>query len=110
MEPKQADFGHDHLQFDRTDFAAYSWQSTSNSSRNRTTIFAGAPTSNTARVAPVIAEYNISATKSISPIVAPAASASAAVSARCPRFDTLRTTAAPSGSEAAAFSAVGCYE
>jgi hypothetical protein len=44
------------LQLDRTDFVAYPSQSTSNSSRNRTTIFAGAPASNTARVAPAIAE------------------------------------------------------
>jgi hypothetical protein len=44
------------LQLDRTDFAEYPWQSTSNSSRNRTTIFAGAPASNAARAAPAIAE------------------------------------------------------
>jgi hypothetical protein len=44
------------LQLGRTDFAAYPWQSTSNSSRNRSTIFAGAPASNTARVAPAIAD------------------------------------------------------
>jgi uncharacterized metal-binding protein len=78
METKQPNFGHQHLQSDRTDFAAYSGQSITTSSRNRTTIFAGAPASNTARVAPAIAEYNINATKCISPIVASAASASAA--------------------------------
>jgi hypothetical protein len=44
------------LQLDPTDFAAYPWQSTSNSSCKRVTIFGGAPASNTARVAPAIAE------------------------------------------------------
>ena len=52
------DSGHPDLA-DRTDFAAHSWQSASNSSCKRTTNFAGAPASNTARVAPAIAEYNI---------------------------------------------------
>ena len=47
-QPRCFSLRHDlNLQFDRTEFAAYPWQSASNSSRNRTTIFAGAPASNT---------------------------------------------------------------
>ena len=35
VDPEQPDSGDRHLQLDRTDFATYSWQSSSNSSRTR---------------------------------------------------------------------------
>jgi hypothetical protein len=68
------------LQLNRADLAAYAWQSISNSSRNRTTIFGDAPASNATRTDPAMAEYSISATNSMSPNVALVASANAAVS------------------------------